>query len=160
MKKTILIFLLWVGFAYSQNNSLAYNQLTVNGISLNLSKTQLLSALNITGLPSDYYNEMEGLTYDEYQSNLSSFYFQGNDLVDFTLKDNAFSFMNSTLKVGANINVVSNLYPISFANKEVKSGVGFIIINLTSNTGTALDDFIVINYNTSNIITSIHLGEY
>jgi hypothetical protein len=160
MKKTILMLLFSVGFAYAQNNSLPYNQLMVNGVSLNLSKTQLLSSLSISGLPDDYYNEMTGLTYDEYQSGGNSFYFQGNDLVDFTLKDNTFSFMNNSLKVGANISVVSSLYPISFANKEVKSGLGFIIINLTSNAGTALDDFVVINYNSSNVITSIHLGEY
>lgn len=160
MKKTIVTFLLFVGFAYSQNNSLTYSQLKINDISLNSGKTQLLSSLNISGMPSDYYNEMNGLTYDEYDSGQNNFYFQGNDLVDFTLKDDNFSFMNNTLKVGANISVVSTLYPLSFANKKVKSGLGFIVINLTSDSGTALDDFIVINYNNSNVITAIQLGEY
>lgn len=147
-------------YVYSQNSVLNYEQLKINNISLELNKNIFLTSLGINELSSQYTSELTDENYEKYTNNSDAFYFKDEKLVDFSLNSANFYFMSNNIKVGNNIDVLSINYSNSFANKEVIDGVGFIIVNLQLSSGIPADEFIVINYNNSELITSIHMGEY
>lgn len=158
MKKIFLITVLLLQYlgGYSQNNSLFYNELTINGFSLNTNEAILINQLNLTNSPFNYYDEYNDETYVKYESDFSDFSFKDNKLIDFNLNESNYYFMNTNIKVAANISIIQSLYPLSFGNKYRKNGVGFIEINLKLDDGSITDEFIIINYNiNNNIITSI-----
>ena len=160
MRKIIGLFLLFVGTMYSQNNIVNYNLLKINNVLLDANKNIILSSLGINQLPIAYVSELTNEEYDKYDVNHNDFYFSGDKLVAFSLDNPTYSFMTPSIKVGASITNLATAYPISYSNREVINGLGFIIINLQLNSGVAADEFIVINYNSANVITSIHLSEY
>lgn len=160
MKKIQYLFILIVSTVYSQNNVLNYEQLKISNISLELNKNTFLTNLGINQLPTNYISELTDETYEKYTLNTNAFYFKDEKLVDFSLNSADYYFMSNNIKVGSNIDVLAVNYSNSFENKEVIDGVGFIIINLQLPTGTQADEFIVVNYNNSELITSIHMGEY
>lgn len=161
MKKIIFIYFLFVtNLMFSQNNFINASQMHINNINLNNTELQIVNSLGLTN-PINFYNELTNENYIEYTKNSSKFYFQDNLLVDFILNDNSFFFIHPNLKVGNNIDSLSLIFPLSDGNKSVENNLGFMILNLKLNDGTILDVFIVINYNPqTNIITSIHKGEY
>lgn len=162
MKKIQYLIFLFVStvYVYSQNSVLNYEQLKINNISLELNKNIFLTSLGINELSSQYTSELTDENYEKYTNNSDAFYFKDEKLVDFSLNSANFYFMSNNIKVGNNIDVLSINYSNSFANKEVIDGVGFIIVNLQLSSGIPADEFIVINYNNSELITSIHMGEY
>lgn len=162
MKKIQYLIFLFVStvYVYSQNSVLNYEQLKISNISLELNKNIFLTSLGINELSSQYTSELTDENYEKYTNNSDAFYFKDEKLVDFSLNSANFYFMSNNIKVGNNIDVLSINYSNSFANKEVIDGVGFIIVNLQLSSGIPADEFIVINYNNSELITSIHMGEY
>jgi hypothetical protein len=160
MKKIIILMIFALSNAYGQNSILDYNLLKIDNVLLNGSKQQIISSLNIPNVPSSYYNELSADTYDLFLKSANKFYFKGNVLVDFSLNDNSFSFYSNGIKVGNSITEVQTVFPESFNKRGFKRGLGFIIINLKLLNNLESDNFIVINYNLNNLITSIHMGEY
>jgi hypothetical protein len=162
MKKTIsLLLLLSVTLSsYSQNNdSILFNQLMINTFSTVQTENSLTTLLGSPNSIESYENEIDKETWKDYKYSGNSFYFFNNNLVSFSLRNDAFYFFNSSIKVGNNISVVSNIFQNSFLNKEVLNNLGFIIIDINMPNGTISDTFVVINYNPINdIISSIHLG--
>lgn len=160
MKKIQYLIIIFVSTVYSQNNVLNYEQLKISNISLNLNKNTFLTNIGINQLPADYISELTDETYEKYTSNTNSFYFKDEKIVDFSLNNADYYFMSSNIKVGNHIDVLSINYSNSFSNKEMVNGIGYVIINLQLPSGITADEFIVINYDDSGIINSIHMGEY
>jgi hypothetical protein len=162
MKKIILIIILVTSNNfYSQNNSILNNQLKINNILLGLPENILIDNFGIIEPPIDYFNELTNETYLEYSINNNKFYFNENTLIDFSLNNSQFYFMSPSIKVGNSILLMSNLYPLSYNNREVVDNLGFITIDIKLNDGSNSDVFIVITYNPqTKIITSICKSEY
>lgn len=162
MKKTITILVLFtINSLFSQNNFILNNELKISNFSLELPKNVLLINFGIIDAPTNYYNELTNETYLEYSAMNNSFFFQGNSLIDFYLRNNHFYFMSPNIRVGNDISSISSLFPTSYNNREEIDNLGFIIIDIKLNNGNYSDVFIVINYNPqTNIISNIHKGEF
>ena len=160
MKKYLFLIIASISTTFAQNNVIGYNDLKINSTSLNLSKNQFLKELSIPTNFTNYVNELINENFENYQKNDNHFYFKNQQLEDFSLNDATFSFIHDAIRVGNSISEVQPYFSNSFANKEFNDNLGFIILNLKLPYGTAADDFIVINYNIQQIITSIHFGEY
>ncbi|WP_284650842.1 hypothetical protein [Flavobacterium terrisoli] len=162
MKKTVSFLLLMVTImsTNAQNNdSLLFSQITINAFSIVQTENSLTTLLGNPSSIDNYENEINKETWLDYKYSVNSFYFFENKMVSFDLKNSAFYFYNPSIKAGNNISEVSSFFPNSYSNREVIDNLGFIIIDINMQDGTASDTFVVINYSpTSNVISSIHLG--
>jgi hypothetical protein len=160
MKTFTLFFLATIISVNPQkNNSILFEQLTINGFSIEQTANSLTTLLGSPNSIGNYENEIDKETWEDYKYSGNSFYFFNNNMVSFALRNDTFYFYNSSLKVGLDISSVNSVFPNSFANKYVLNNLGFIIIDVTMQDGSVSDTFVVLNYNpTTNIITSINLG--
>jgi len=166
MKKTIYLLVFFINYiSFSQEyNSIKYSELFINTISINSSKNQFITGLNLINTNSIYIDEIANEENEKFiQDNASSlikseFYFKDNKLTGFELLDNNFYINNINLKVGNSISLIESLYPLSFTNRSIINNVGFICILLKKEDNSLSDEKIIINYNsTTDKIISIHI---
>lgn len=159
----IIAFLLYFISFSQESNSIKYSNININGISINQSKNFVISNLNLIDSGTIYLDEIanEENTIFTLVNNIndikSEFYFNSDSLTNFDLLDSSFYLNNSNLKVGNTINSIQSIFPISYNNKSVINGVGFITVDILMEDNTLSDEKLIINYNSStNIISSIH----
>ena len=160
MKKALLI-LLSLGLISSavKNDSLTYDDLNINGVVLQQTTKSIVEKMGSPDTISNYENEMDNEIWKDYRYKGNSFYCYENKWVSFELRNEQFYFYKPEIKVGNNIDRVQPFFPNSYKNKEIKNGLGFIIIDIKLTKNENSDAFVVINYNSStNRISSIHLG--
>jgi hypothetical protein len=161
MKKILFIIFILSIKINAQNNIINYDDLKINTTSLEtLSKNSILSSLGFSSNATNYVSEMTNESFLKYSLNNNFILFENEKMVGFSLDDATFYFINPNIKVGNNINSIATIYPLSFNNRELINNLGFIIINLSLGDNSPSDEFVVINYDTSGVIRSIHLGEY
>lgn len=160
MKIFILLFLASFIMATAQkNDSLSYEELTVNHFSINHSMSSMPSLFGNPDFIGEYENELDNEIWKDYNYKGNSFYFFNDILVSFNLRNNEYFFFNKSILVGNGIEEVRLFFPNSYSSKEVLNNLGFIIIDINMANGSISDTFVVINYDpTTNIISSIHLG--
>ncbi len=165
MKTTItFIFLLLNYFSLS---CLAQDIIDVSDIKINNqvlisdSKSAYLSILGQPHATKTIESEMEDLTLDILTYNQSTFTFAGNDLFDFSIRDNSISITlnNINLTVGDNISLLQNAYPNSYNLLKNKNDIALVLtLRITQNGQTYIsDDWISIGVDPSTgVIDSIH----
>lgn len=158
MKKLVILFVLFVANnTFSQNNSINITNLSINGVNFNQTVN---SFINIFGSPSEtnnYYNELSNENWLELNYNSNLFYFDEDVLIEFSLKNNTFYFVNPNIYVGMNILDLEIFFPQSLNNKKIINDLGFIRLDVKLENGDDTDMFIIINYNKNTlIVTSIH----
>lgn len=151
MKKSILIitFLASILTCKGQTNTIDSNELTINNLEMfGKDKSFLIQNLsNPISITQEYF-EIQELYADVYTYDGILFYLVDNYIDTFKISNNKFSLTNFKIKVGDNISNLQNYYPISFNSRKDNA----IVLSLTD-----IDASVVIEYNPSNIITSIEL---
>ena len=165
--KKIIIFFIFNNLVAQNNNAIQFDSITINSTSIFEDQSYITQKLKLKNSGENYFNEMEDKLYPKFQKNINNYYqpsyflFENNQLVHFCLLDASFCLIHSKIKVGNKIDYIQRYFPESFKNREVKNELGFIVIDLYMDDGKTSDTFIVINYQPiTEIITSIHLGEY
>jgi hypothetical protein len=142
-----------------KNDSLAFTDLNINGISFEQTSNSLEEKMGRPDTVSDYESEADNETWKDYQYKGNSFYCYENKWIGFELRNGNFYFFKPEIKVGNSIELVQSSFPNSYKNKEILNGLGFVIIDIKDGEDKISDSFVVVNYNAStNRITSIHLG--
>lgn len=122
MKKRILIFsLIVITFSCkAQDNIINSSEATINGISFLGNDNDVALVTQHLGQPNtieDYYFEMDDLMGQEYQYNGILFHIANNRVEFFEITGSGYSFTKHNIKVGNNIETLSSIYPLSFADK-------------------------------------------
>lgn len=158
----IALLICIIGFS-QENNKIKYSNIYINGISINQTKNNIVTNLNLTDSCLMYLDEIANEESSIYTLNnnlndlKSEFYFNNNILTNFDLLDSSFYLNNANLKVGNAIINIKTIFPISYNNRSVKNGVGFITVDILMEDNTLSDEKLIINYNSvTNIISSIH----
>ncbi len=142
-----------------KNDTLAFTDLNINGISLEQTSNSLEEKMGRPDTVSNYESEMDNETWKDYQYKGNSFYCYENKWIGFELRNGNFCFFKPEIKVGNSIELVQSSFPNSYKNKEILNGLGFVIIDIKDEEDKISDSFVVLNYDAStNRITSIHLG--
>ena len=72
--------------------------------------------------------------------------------MSFEITGSQYSFTSHNIKVGDNISKLMSIYPKSYGNRRSSNTIGINIVDY--------DNFIIIEFNSSNIINLIALGSY
>lgn len=153
MKKLIIIIIFTISSNCKSQNMVDLNTLTLNNVEfLAKSKSFLFSKL---GEPIDFEvkkSEMDDKNMYIYKYNGAIFVII-DDIVDsFEINNSNFSFTTNNIKIGDNINILSNIYPLSFDNKSPKH-LSIQIIDT--------DMYVSFHYSSiNNLITLIRIGTY
>ena len=154
MKKIIIltIVLLLNINCNSQNDIIGASSLTINNLTvLDKEKSFLLQNFGQPLSIEQEYLEMDNINAEKYLYSGILFYLVENKVYSFQILNNTYSITAHKIKIGDNINILQNIYPISYSNKKN----GLIAINIIG-----YDRYIGIRYNSNNIIQKILLYNY
>lgn len=135
-----------------QINAISKNDIMVNNnIILGMSTENFTALFGIAISTRNEYFEIDDKNALVYQYDGGTFWFVDNSLHYFKIYGSAFSVFNNGITVNQNINATELLFPLSFVNKSNNA----LIINILEH-----DQFITIEYNDFNWITSIEVNSY
>lgn len=154
MKKLLLILsIILISFnCKAQDDIINYNNITINNIILaGQDKSILYQTLGQPVSNESYFFEIENKQGELIKYNGILFYTIDNRIVSFEITGSQYSFTSHNIRVGDNISKLKSIYPKSYENKR-SNAIGINIVDY--------DMFIIVEFNSSNIINLIALGSY
>src|SRR5688572_1035832 len=100
MKTSILFFFASISIAYAQkNDSLFYEELTVNHFSINQSTSSFITLFGNPDYVGEYESKLNQEIWKDYNYKGNSFYFFNDNLISFNLTNEAYFFYNKLILV-------------------------------------------------------------